>query len=157
MSEMTELSEIGREVASECACLALRKAARTVTQIYDEALRPVGLRSTQYTLLTALAIAGDAPLAAIGAHLGMDRTTLSRNLRPLQRAGLVMRAVGEPDARRLAVYLTPKGAALIRKALPRWRAAQKKVLEVLGSDAWGRVAHTLERLAPAEDRGARAD
>ncbi len=77
------------EIAETCACLNVRKAARAVTQLYDEVLQPSGLRATQFNLLVAIALAGEAPVTRLADALVMDRTTLTRNLKPLESQGLI--------------------------------------------------------------------
>ena len=106
-----------------CTCFAARRAARAITQHYDRHLRPTGLRTTQFTLLTVLALGGPLPLTRAADRLGMERTTLTRNLRPLLARGLVTEeASGDRRVRTLAI--TRPGIAAARAALPRWREAQ---------------------------------
>src|SRR5215212_8694112 len=93
---------------TRCNCLALRQAARRVTQFYDQALAPVGLRITQYPILAWIAAEGPMPMKALADLLVMDRATLGHNLRPLLTAGLVELAVGE-DRRSRTVTLTDAG------------------------------------------------
>jgi DNA-binding MarR family transcriptional regulator len=130
-----------------CTCLALRRATRRVTQIYDAHMKPLGLRITQFAVLGQLAGAG-APAApaqisatspgamsitALARRLGLDRSTLGRNLRPLIKAGLVVMEGGE-DRRAHTLALTDAGRALLDKAIPLWRDAQKHVSEKLGRE-----------------------
>jgi len=77
------------EIEATCACSNVRKAARAVTQLFDELLQPTGLRSTQFTLLVAVALLGEAPVTQLSRALVMDRTTLARNLKPLESLGLL--------------------------------------------------------------------
>lgn len=114
-----------RECAS-CTCFAVRRAARVITQHYDRHLRPTGLGATQFTLLTVLALAGPLPLSRAATRLGTERTTLTRNLRPLVARGLVTKEPGE-DRRVQILAITPKGIAAARAALPRWREAQRSI------------------------------
>ncbi len=114
------------EECAACACFAVRRAARAITQHYDRHLRPAGLRVTQFTLLTVLALGGPLPLSRLASRLGTDRTTLTRNLRPLAARDLVKVQPGE-DRRVQVLELTPKGVAAARAALPRWREAQRKI------------------------------
>ena len=122
-----------------CTCLALRRATRRVTQIYDAHMKPLGLRITQFAVLGQLAGAG-APeppsqisITALARRLGLDRSTLGRNLRPLIKAGLVVMEGGE-DRRAHTLALTDAGRALLEKAIPLWRDAQRHVSEKLGRD-----------------------
>ena len=116
-----------------CACNELRKATRTVTRLYDEALKPAGLRVTQYALLSSLRADTGTPVSRLAEQLEMDRTTLSRNLVPLERRGLVAIEAG-PDARSRLVSITPAGIERVTCARPYWRAAQASIVERLGAD-----------------------
>jgi len=115
-----------------CTCFTLRKATRAVTQLYDEFLRPVNLRSTQFSLLGLLAHMGTMRITALADAAVMDRTTLTRNLDPLERDGLVRIRPGE-DARVREVTLTPAGRDRLLAALPMWETAQKELTEKLGA------------------------
>ena len=111
---------------ASCTCFALRRAARAVTQHYDRLLRPTGLRVTQFTLLAALTVAGPLPINRLARRLGLERTTLTRNLRPLEAKGWL--AVTEDADRRVhTVEITARGRAMARTALPAWREAQATV------------------------------
>lgn len=121
MKPATDLQE-----CLSCSCFAVRRAARAITQHYDRLLRPSGLRATQFTLLVVLALEGRKPLGRIADRLGTERTTLTRNLRPLVARGLVV--VGShPDRRVQLLEASPRGVAAARKALPLWREAQRSI------------------------------
>ena len=107
-----------------CLCFAVRRAARAITQHYDRALRGTGLRTTQFNMLTVLAEAGPLPMASLSEFMGMDRTSLTRNLQPPTRRKWVKVAPGEDDRRVRMVEITPVGLAMLRKAVPAWRKAQ---------------------------------
>jgi len=109
-----------------CNCLALRQAARHVTQFYDEVLAASGLRSTQYSILARLKRNGPMTINALAVEMVMDRTTLGRNILPLQRDGLVAVRPGKPDRRSKELRLTAAGAARQRAALKGWREAQAR-------------------------------
>lgn len=114
-----------------CVCLALQRAARVVARRYDEALRPAHLTNGQFSLLMALN-RKDAPnLADVASLLGMDRTTLTANLKPLSRRGLVKIAIDPDDRRSRRLHLTRQGHASLRKALPLWQAAQARMARLL--------------------------
>lgn len=136
-SEQLDLSE-----CSPCACFNLRKAARAVTQMYDGALQPLGLRATQFTVLAQIEHRGPINISELAARLVMDRTTLSRDLGPLEKRGWV-RIVAGDDRRTRAVNLTAKGRALLKAALPVWRQAQKKITGSLGADAYSGLLGNL--------------
>src|SRR6202163_4886915 len=111
---------------AECSCLALRQAARHVTQFYDHCLAPTGLRTTQYSILVRLKLHGPLTINTLAADLVMDRTTLGRNILPLERDGLIAIIKGVSDRRQRALHLTDSGAARLRSATPCWTAAQAR-------------------------------
>ena len=108
----------------DCLCFAARRAARAITQFYDRQLRESGLRSTQFTLLAFLLNAGTSSVNQAAEYLGMERTTLSRNLEPLLSAGYVRVDSGE-DRRVKMIAITTQGRAAARAALPLWQQAQQ--------------------------------
>ena len=116
-----------------CACANLRGAARAVTRLYDDILRPSGLQATQFTLLATIALAGPAPITQLAEGLVMDRTTLTRNLKPLEKQGLIQVAAGEDQRIRL-VSLTEPGQQTLAKALPLWEQAQAQAVNTLGAE-----------------------
>jgi DNA-binding MarR family transcriptional regulator len=122
-------------VDSECFCLNLKRAARAVARRYDEALKPVDLSIGQFS--TLMSIAGLQPVAMqpLAQRLGMDRTTLTATLKPLQRRGLVSIQVDETDRRTRKLALTGVGAALLRDAVPQWQKVQSSVGRDLGTAA----------------------
>ena len=130
-----------------CTCANLRMAARAVTQAYDAALQSTGLKATQFTLLATLDGVGDAPLTRLADALVMDRTTLTRNLKPLVRQGLI-RIDHEEDQRVRIVSLTETGRTAFEAARPRWEQAQLRIVENLGQQRWsgflGDLAATVD-------------
>jgi DNA-binding MarR family transcriptional regulator len=118
-----------------CTCANLRKTARVVTQAYEAALQPTGLKATQFTVLAALAIGGDEPLTRLAEALVIDRTTLTRNLKPLVRDGLV-RIEQEEDQRVRKISLTDAGRRAFDDARPRWEEAQSRIVKKLGPARW---------------------
>lgn len=121
-----------RECA-DCSCFAMRRGARAVTQLYDRYLRPSGLKATQFTLLAVLGQAGSMPLTRAAGYLGMERTTLTRNLRPLLAKGYVEVDAGQ-DRRVRMVRITEAGEDVARRALPLWRQAQKAIANLLPAE-----------------------
>ena len=117
----------------DCLCSLSRTTARAITSVYDRMLRPMGLRSTQFTLLATLAGHGEMTMTSLANALGMDRTTLTRNLAPLESRGWVKVDSEKGDARTRVASATAKGHATARKALPLWRKAQVKVTAALGT------------------------
>lgn len=115
-----------------CNALAIRQAARYVTQVYDRHLGEAGLTSSQFSVLAAIAQATEPTMAALADWLVMDRTTLVRALQPMQRDGLVM-SKAVPDSRAAELQLTPRGQALIKAAHPHWQAAQQEIDDKFGA------------------------
>jgi DNA-binding MarR family transcriptional regulator len=132
---------------SPCVCNTLRMATRVVTQLYDDTLRPSGLRVTQFSMLAALARRGEANLRQLEEALAIDQTTLTRSMGVLERDGLVER-VDTPDRRVKVMRLTAAGRAALARARPLWSRAQDQVLGELGAKGWAdarrRLAHLLE-------------
>jgi DNA-binding MarR family transcriptional regulator len=125
-----------------CVCFAVRRAARAITQVYDRHLRRAGLRVTQFSMLAVLSNGEPQPVNRVARRLGMDRTTLTRNLRPLIDRGYVTIEVGS-DTRVRLVRISPDGAAAAAAALPHWRRAQREMARHVTPQA-------LEALAAAE-------
>src|SRR5215467_11515959 len=113
--------EITAEVRDTCLCLHLRRAARAVARRFDAALRPLDLTNGQFSLLMSLNRPKAASIGAVSTLLAMDRTTLTANLKPLERRGLVMVSVDDADKRSRRLTLTSAGRALLVKALPLWK------------------------------------
>ncbi|HZJ08199.1 MAG TPA: MarR family transcriptional regulator [Trueperaceae bacterium] len=110
----------------DCYCLAARREARAITRLYDEALRPVGLKSTQFSVLAALAQMKTSTLTPLADLLGVERTTLTRSTRLLEERGL-LETVDTDDARERRLRLTPAGIAELEGALPLWRVVQRRL------------------------------
>jgi DNA-binding MarR family transcriptional regulator len=138
------------EFETPCACTTLRRAARAVTAAYDAALAPSGLRITQYSLLRRLARLGPLPVTRLAAEAALDRSTMGRNLNPLERRGLVRIEVGDADQRERFAYLTPAGEAAIEAALPHWRKAQERIAALVQPSAIAELADQLDSLAVRE-------
>ena len=130
----------------DCACHKVRMAARAVTRAYDEALRPARLRASQLAVLVAINNNdGAISIVALAKIMGMDRSTLTRNLRPLEKEGLV--AVGLEGWRRSrSLEITKNGQSRLREALPLWRRAQDALRHRLSDRAWADVHDCLDRL-----------
>jgi DNA-binding MarR family transcriptional regulator len=114
-------------------CASLRRAGRALTQIYEEALRPTGLRATQFTILQALSIAGEVTQGVLGQILVMDSTTLTRTLTIMSRHGWIAKRRGE-DRREWRMRLSKVGETQFRRALPHWENAQRQVRRQLGDE-----------------------
>jgi DNA-binding MarR family transcriptional regulator len=119
--------------------------SRVVTQLYDDCLRPSGLRVTQFSILAAVARLGQASLKQLEEELAIDQTTLTRSLTLLERDGVLERA-SHPDGRIKAMRLTSKGRRALGVARPLWAQAQGKVLRELGTRTWVDAQRQLTRL-----------
>ena len=135
--------------ALPCACATVRRAARVITQLCDAALRPTGLRITQFTLLQVLARAG-APMTqgALGDLLAVDSTTLSRTLSPLERAKWIRRVAGR-DARERRLELAPQGRGALARATPAWERVQRRFRARLGQRDWAAFEQLLTSVVTA--------
>jgi DNA-binding MarR family transcriptional regulator len=118
--------------SEDCNCLALRQAARHVTQMYDQFLAPAGLRTTQYSILAKLSRLGPLSVNDLAAELVMDRTTLGRNIQPLQRDRLIELSPGGTDRRRKEIRLTHAGRDRLKAAAPALVQAQQAFETTLG-------------------------
>lgn len=134
MSDITELPKMPDFLCCvDCTGFNLRKATRAVTQLYDEMLRPSGIRGTQYSLLAALKIFDSMLVSHLAEKFVMDRTTLSRNLEVMEKQGLVNVTPGE-DRRTRRVTITESGSAVLLEAYPLWQQAQAKIRESMGEE-----------------------
>jgi len=138
------------QAQSPCTCFAVRRLSRRLTQLYDHHLAGLGLKTTQYSLLSHARARSGQSMGELAQAMGMDRSTLTRNLRPLADAGWVQTARGE-DTRTVAVTLTAAGRTLLREAHTRWRRAQDELEAQLGPEPVRRL-HLL-----AEDTARRLE
>jgi DNA-binding MarR family transcriptional regulator len=143
MSEPLDMSAI-----ENCVCFNLCWVTRVVTQFFDAEMRRHGIRPTQGTILQALNAKGNWSMADLSNWLGMDRTTLVRNLRPLQRDGLV-ETVGGGRGSRVELSISAKGREKIMKSMPAWRSAQSAAVKTLGEQRWSAILSDLETAALA--------
>jgi len=134
--------------AANCTCFNMRKATRAVTQLYDKALRPSGLRATQFSMLSVVQDRGPVGITDLAKALATDRTTLSRNLKPLLERGLLEIADGE-DRRERLIAMTSNGGEALSQAVPLWHEVQTRVIKNLGRDRWTSL---LDDLNEASDR-----
>lgn len=129
---------------TECTCFRIRSAARRVTQIYSQHLGPTGLKISQFSLLGFVAAEGPVTIGRLSELLATDRTTLTRNLKPLLASGLIERAPSG-DKRRHELAATTAGRALFKRALPLWAAAEQEVRDAMGPKLTGDLRGALER------------
>lgn len=139
--------ELLLQALASCGSFNLRRAARMSCQRYDEQLAAAGLRSTQLALLIMLAVNGPQPMAELAQELAVDPSTLSRNLRPLERNGYL--SITRGDRRAKLAALTRAGEDAIRRAVPRWQRAHDAFLAQVGADAWSKLLVDLGSLVRA--------
>jgi DNA-binding MarR family transcriptional regulator len=137
---------------ASCNCLALRQAARHVTQFYDQFLVPSGLRTTQYSILARLHRKGPMTINALAAELVMDRTTLGRNILPLQRDGLIAIDRGDSDRRSKELHLTPRGIARFEAGRKAWQKAQVRFETAFGAKRAKALRTLLHAVATGDGR-----
>jgi DNA-binding MarR family transcriptional regulator len=123
------------DIMTSCYCLSVRQAARHMTQLYDRHLAPFQLTLNQYSILGQLSVLDATPINELAIKLFVDRTTLTRNLKPLQQAGWVTQAPHPTDGRSQCVSLSPQGRQLLTKAVPAWHEAQAQFEAAFGNPA----------------------
>ena len=143
--------ELDMSAMENCVCFNLRWVTRKVTQFFDAEMRRHGIRPTQGTILRVLSAKETWSMAELSDWLGMDRTTLVRNLRPLQRDGLVQVA-GGGRGNRVELAITAKGRKQIEKLTPAWKSAQSAAVKTLGERRWSAILSDLETAALALDK-----
>jgi DNA-binding MarR family transcriptional regulator len=135
---------------TDCNCLAVRQAARTVTQFYDRYLAAVKLRTTQYGILARLERQGPMSINALAAELVVDRTTLGRNIRPLERDGLIAIESDPSDGRSKSLRLTKAGDRRFQRAQKHWAEAQERFERVYGGRQASQLRENLRALVASE-------
>jgi len=134
----------------DCTCFRIRGAARRVTQIYSKHLAPTGLKISQFSLLGFVTAQGPVSIGRLSELLATDRTTLTRNLGPLLKDGVIERAQSG-DKRRHELVATAAGRALFKRALPLWAAAEQEVRDAMGAkltaDLHGAIERSMEKLS----------
>lgn len=141
-------ARLSRLAAGECLNFNLRKADRAVSQIFDRAIADSGLKSTQFMLLNGVSLTDGASISALAEAMVMDRTTLTRNLAPLERDGLVAIVAGS-DRRTRSVEITARGRRLLDKTLPLWHSAQRRLTRALGAADAARLIEQLQAVVGA--------
>src|SRR6059036_1430326 len=144
----TMSKELDMSAMENCVCFNLRWVTRAVTQFYDAEMRRHGIRPTQGSILSSLQAKESWNMAELSDWLGMDRTTLVRNLRPLQRDGLVQIS-GGGRGNRVEMAITAKGRKQIEKLAPAWKSAQRAAVKTLGEKRWSAILSDLETAALA--------
>lgn len=143
---MKENSQRIEEVLELCVNFNFRRLARKLASRYDQAFQELDLKTTQYSLLAAVHAAGSPSLAELCEGMALDRTTLLRNLVPLERRGLLASPDGQKGQKR-QVALTEEGRQLLRRAYEKWRAAQKEAIRTIGRSEWKDLSNELKNLS----------
>jgi DNA-binding MarR family transcriptional regulator len=148
---LVDIAEVAEATGANCIATRVRQLSRIITRVYDDAMRPLGITMSQYTLLTQLANQDGITAVEIGTDLDIEKSTLSRNLKRLLALGHL--TMDPPAGRRgRGLHLTPKGQDVIARGYPVWKEAQGRVVRVMGSESRG-ILDTLlsqaERLGPA--------
>lgn len=141
--QATSTNNSYENINAQCCCFGLRKATRAVTQFYDRHLEPAGIRATQFTLLITLSSSAGKTLTEMAEDLVMDRTTLTRNLKPLEKAGFIT-IVRLSDRRSKGYTLTDLGKQAIEKGVPLWKKAQNQIESKMGNDRYHRLLTELD-------------
>lgn len=134
------------QFAASCFCLAARKAARALARRYDEALQPAGVNNGQFSILMFASVDPPLPLGAVAEGLGLDRTTLTAALKPLERDGYIVQRPNPADARSKLIAITRAGRRVLSEAIPLWRKAQselKNAVTIKDADALRAALHAL--------------
>ena len=139
-----------RKTSEECNCFAMRAAARHLSQSYDRFLAPSGLRTTQFSILARLKRKGPLTINALAEDMVMDRTTLGRNILPLERDGLISIEPTASDRRAKELRLTKAGEKRLQAALKRWSQAQARFETVFGAERAGDLRKLLRAVAASE-------
>ena len=150
-AETASISDIAETTANACLATRVRQLSRIVTRVYDDAMRPLGITASQYTLLAQLAARDAITAVEIGHELDIEKSTLSRNLKRLLALGHIN--MDPPAGRRgRGLHLTPKGQVILKDAFPIWQDAQKRAFTVMGAESRNTLdtlLHHAEKLAPA--------
>jgi DNA-binding MarR family transcriptional regulator len=155
MSSSDELSwDATRHVRETCLCIRVQRAARALARHFDDALRDYGLTHGQYSLLIGLNQDEPPIMSVVAAALAMDRTTLTANLKPLERNGLVRIAVDQKDRRSRRLIITTKGRATLKAAFPAWKAAHAEIDQSVGVTRVDRLRADLRAIAEMENSAA---
>lgn len=142
-ASQANIVDIAESTAQACLATRVRQLSRIITRLYDDAMRPLGITASQYTLLAQLASRDGITAVEIGHDLDIEKSTLSRNLKRLLALGLII--MDPPAGRRgRGLHLTPKGQVVLKDAYPVWQAAQQRAIAVMGTDARGTLDSLLK-------------
>lgn len=145
MSDKMHNNNDYEDINRRCVCFSMRKVSRAVTQYFDRHLETVGIRATQFSLLAALASTSAKTLTEIAESLVMDRTTLTRNLKPLEKMDLIV-TVTPIDKRSKGYTLTVKGREVLERSTPHWKDAQDSIVNTLTSERYAAMQKELKKM-----------
>src|SRR5215510_8210990 len=140
-----EVTRACAAVVADCACEGLRRAARAVSKVYAGALSGFGLTPTQLAILVATRLHGSLPLSRLAEGIGLDRTSLYRAVRPLERKGYLRTLTGRTERERIAT-VTTKGERLLQEALPIWESTQRRFVDAMGARTWLTVSSAMKQV-----------
>src|SRR5207247_238101 len=140
-----EMTTLCAAVVADCACEGLRRAARAVSKVYARALTGVGLTATQLAILVATRLHGSLPLTRLAQGLHLDRTSLYRAVRPLERKGYLELGSGRTQRERVAT-VTARGERVLQEALPIWESTQQRFVDALGPKAWTALSSSARQV-----------
>lgn len=130
---------------ADCACEGLRRAARAISKLYGGALAGLGLTATQLAILVATRLRGSVPLSRLAEGLRLDRTSLYRAVRPLERRGYLRVLPGRTQRERVAM-VTAKGERILQEALPIWETTQQRFIDALGARTWAALSSAMRQV-----------
>jgi DNA-binding MarR family transcriptional regulator len=142
-----------QEIGRNCAVFNLRKASRAITQLYEESMKSSGILPTQFTLLVATRAMEPVTMSKMAEALVMDRTTLTRNLKPMEREGWVKVEPSREDKRSREIRLTKRGVKQLEQTVPLWQEAQQRVTQALGDSRLERMLQDLTAVVDAAVTG----
>jgi DNA-binding MarR family transcriptional regulator len=148
MVDVTERGGSGGGPLATCACFNARSAARVISDLYDRTLAPTGLKLSQFAILATIRQRHRATMQELAAELGLDPSTMTRTLRPLEEAGLVRTQPGG-DRRAKALELTPEGDGALTRAFERWSEAQRTLRQRIGDEVFERLSSDLAAVTQA--------
>jgi DNA-binding MarR family transcriptional regulator len=129
----------------DCMCAGFRRTARALTQLYEQTLRPMGLRASQFTILQVLSRAGEISQGQLGNILAMDSTTLTRTLKIMRQQRWIAERRGK-DRRERRLRLAKDGAAILKRAEPGWEKVQARLRRELGEETWDKLARWTDKV-----------
>jgi DNA-binding MarR family transcriptional regulator len=138
--------ELANLPSLECMCAGFRRTARALTQLYEDVLRPLGLRASQFTILQVLSRAGEVSQGQLGQILAMDSTTLTRTLKIMSRKRWIEERRGK-DRRERRLRLSKPGETLLKRALPEWEKVQSRLRKQIGEKEWRDLARATDQVA----------